>query len=180
MDGHATRPVRPGIFAPLPMAEQITLPDTTDRALLYAALQPQVEALLHGEDDAIAAMANFCAAIQQAFHWHWAGFYRVVGQQLILGPFQGPVACNPIAYGKGVCGAAWQRNAVITVPDVDAFPGHIVCSSASRSEIVLPLRGRSNAVAAVFDVDSDRKNDFGPVDEQGLARLCRLIEPLLP
>lgn len=162
------------------MAEQFTIPDTTDRVALYNALHPQVRALLAGERDAIAAMANFCAAVQQVFHWHWAGFYRVVGDQLVLGPFQGPVACSPIGHGKGVCGTAWARNAVITVPDVDAFPGHIACSSASRSEIVVPLRGRSGTVAAVFDVDSSMPNDFGPEDERGLAALCSLIEPLLP
>ncbi len=162
------------------MAEQIVLPDTTDRAALYDALIPQMQALLAGERDLVAAMANFCAAVQQAFHWHWAGFYRVVGGQLVLGPFQGPVACSPIGHGKGVCGTAWARNEVITVPDVDAFPGHIACSSFSKSEIVVPLHGQSGAVAAVFDVDSDRLNDFGPADERGLYRLCQLIEPLLP
>lgn len=162
------------------MAEQIVLPDTTDRAALYDALFPQLRALLAGETDAIAAMANFCAAVQQAFRWHWAGFYRVVGDQLVLGPFQGPVACSPIAHGKGVCGTAWARNEIVAVPDVDAFPGHIACSSFSKSEIVLPLRGQSGKVAAVFDVDSARLNDFGPADEQGLSMLCRLIEPLLP
>ncbi len=162
------------------MAEHIVIPDTTDRAALYNALQPQMRALLAGEQDAIAAMANFCAAVQQVFGWHWAGFYRVVGRQLVLGPFQGPVACTPIAYGKGVCGAAWARSEVIAVADVDAFPGHIACSAASKSELVVPLRGRGGEVAAVFDVDSSEPDDFGPEDEKGMAALCRLIEPLLP
>lgn len=162
------------------MAEQLIIPDTTDRQVKYAALYPQVEALLAGEQDAIAAMANLSAAVHQAFGWHWTGFYRVLGGRLVLGPFQGPVACSPIAKGKGVCGTAWARGRTIIVPDVEAFPGHIACSAASRSEIVLPLHGRSGKVAAVLDVDSSVLNDFGPTDEQGLAKLCRLIEPLLP
>ncbi|MCO6482710.1 MAG: GAF domain-containing protein [Flavobacteriales bacterium] len=162
------------------MAEQIVIPPTTDRRKRYAALYPQVAALLAGEVDAIAAMANLCAAVQQVFGWHWVGFYRVVGQQLVLGPFQGPVACTPIAFGKGVCGTAWKEDRPITLPDVDAFPGHIACSAASRSEIVIPLHGRTGAVAAVLDVDSASLDDFGPEDGRELARLCRLIEPLLP
>lgn len=162
------------------MATQLVLPPTTDRSSLYAALYPQVQALLAGERDPVAAMANLCAAVQEAFHWHWTGFYRVLNGELVVGPFQGPVACSPIAHGRGVCGTAWAEGRVITVPDVDAFPGHIACSPDSRSEIVVPLRGRSGAVAAVLDVDSSKLNDFGPVDERGLAQLCRLIEPLLP
>lgn len=162
------------------MAEQLVIPETTDRASLYAALIPQVKALLEGEKDTVAAMANFCAAVHQTFQWHWVGFYRVLNGELVVGPFQGPIACSPIAHGKGVCGTAWAEARTITVPDVDAFPGHIVCSSASKSEIVLPLRGRSGEVAAVFDVDSSLLNDFGPEDEHGLAELCSLIEPLLP
>lgn len=162
------------------MAEQIVTPTATDRRGRYAALYPQVAALLASEEDAIAAMANLCAAIHQVFGWHWVGFYRVVGDQLVLGPFQGPVACTPIAYGKGVCGTAWQEDRTINVPDVDAFPGHIACSNLSRSEIVVPLHGHGGRVAAVLDVDSASLDDFGPEDEQELARLCRLIEPLLP
>lgn len=162
------------------MAEQLVIPHTTDRTSLYNALFPQVKALLAGERDPVAAMANFCAAVQQCFQWHWVGFYRVMNGQLVVGPFQGPIACTPIAHGKGVCGTAWAEDRIITVPDVDAFPGHIVCSSASRSEIVLPLYGRGGVVSAVFDVDSAVLNDFGPEDERGLAELCSLILPLLP
>ena len=161
------------------MSEQLIIPNTIDRASLYAVLLPQMRSLLSGEADTIAAMANFSAAVQQVFQWHWAAFYRVIGDQLVLGPFQGPVACTPIAHGKGVCGTAWAENKVINVPDVDAFPGHIACSTGSRSEIVLPLRGRSGEVAAVFDVDSALRNDFTVVDELELAKLCGLIEPLL-
>ena len=120
------------------------------------------------------------AAALAAFGWHWVGFYRVVGDELVVGPFQGPIACSPIAFGKGVCGRAWAEGRVIVVQDVNDFPGHIACSAESVSEIVLPLRGRSGEVSAVFDVDSAALNDFGPEDERGLAELCSLIEPLLP
>lgn len=162
------------------MAEQINIPDTTDRVALYTALGPQLRALLQGETDAIAAMANLCAAIHPVFGWHWTGFYRVQGGQLVLGPFQGPVACTPIAFGKGVCGTAWSEGRIINVPDVDAFPGHIACSPASRSELVIPVYGRSGAIAAVLDVDSTRPDDFTAADEQALAGLCGLLSPLLP
>ena len=158
----------------------IAIPAETDRAARYAALQPQVSALLATEREPIAAMANCCAAVMETFGWHWVGFYRVIGKELVVGPFQGPVACSPIAHGKGVCGTAWAEARTIIVPDVDAFPGHIACSAASRSEIVLPLRGRSGDVAAILDIDSAALNDFSAVDEIGLAELCSLIEPLLP
>ncbi len=162
------------------MSEQLIVPNTTDRASRYAALFPQMRSLLAGEADPIAAMANFSAAVQQVFQWHWAGFYRVVGGQLVLGPFQGPVACTPIGHGMGVCGTAWAENRMINVPDVDAFRGHIACSAVSRSEIVLPVRDPRGEVAAVFDVDSATQNDFTAVDELELAKLCSLIEPLIP
>lgn len=162
------------------MAEQIVIPATTDRAERYRALMPQMGALLAGESDPIAAMANFSAALQQMFQWHWTGFYRVAGEVLLLGPFQGPVACSTVPYGKGVCGTAWAQDRIVTVVDVDQFPGHIACSAASRSEIVVPVHGRSGRVAAVLDVDSVVRGDFGLVDERGLAELCGLIEPLLP
>ncbi|MFZ1660281.1 MAG: GAF domain-containing protein, partial [Flavobacteriales bacterium] len=167
-----------GIFAPA--MHTIEIPTGTDRAERYAALLPQVRALLATERDAVAAMANLCAAIKEVFGWHWVGFYRVIGNELVVGPFQGPVACSPIAHGKGVCGTAWAEARTIIVPDVDAFPGHIACSAFSRSEIVLPLRGKSGAVAAVLDIDSAELDDFNAVDESALAELCALIEPLLP
>lgn len=167
-------------FVPLAMAEEIVLPNTTDRAVLYKALIPQVRALLQHEEDAIAAMANCAAALMQAFRWHWVGFYRVVGDRLVLGPFQGPVACTPIGKGKGVCGTAWAENRTIIVPDVDAFPGHIACSAASRSEIVLPIHGRGGQVVAVLDVDSSLPDDLGEEDERGLAEICGMIGALLP
>lgn len=162
------------------MHASMPIPNDLGRAERYAALLPAMRALLAGEGDAIAAMANLSAGVHAAFGWHWVGFYRVIGKELVLGPFQGPVACTPIPYGAGVCGTAWSTGAPVIVPDVEAFPGHIVCSAASRSEIVIPLRGRSGQVAAVLDVDSDKPDDFGLLDQSGLTSLCALIEPLLP
>jgi len=161
------------------MSEQLALPVTTDRATLYGALLPQVEALLENERNPIAAMANMSAALRQAFGWHWIGFYRVVNGELIVGPFQGPIACSPIAKGKGVCGRAWAEGRPIVVPNVNDFPGHIACSAESVSEIVLPLRDRAGEVVAVLDVDSVFLDDFSQEDVRGLTDLCALIEPLL-
>jgi L-methionine (R)-S-oxide reductase len=160
------------------MSEQLELPSTTDRPTLYTALVPQVQALLAEERDLIAAMANVSAAIKQAFDWHWVGFYRVMGAELVLGPFQGPIACNRIGHGKGVCGTAWAKEQVLIVGDVDEFPGHIACSPLSRSELVIPLRGRDGRVAAVLDIDSSRPDDFSEVDAHALQRLCAPLEPL--
>ena len=160
------------------MSEQLILPTTTDRAELYTALAPQVRALLAEERDVIAAMANVCAALHQAFGWHWVGFYRVMGAELVLGPFQGPVACSRIGHGKGVCGTAWAKEQVLVVPDVEQFPGHIACSALSRSEIVVPVRDRSGRIAAVLDIDSTELAAFSEVDAQALDRLCALLAPL--
>lgn len=146
---------------------------------MHAALLPQVQGLLADETDAVAAMANLTAAIAQAFRFHWVGFYRVVNDELVLGPFQGPVACTRIQSGRGVCGTAWAEDRTVIVPDVDLFPGHIACSVLSRSEVVVPLHDAHGRVAAVLDVDSSVLNDLGPVDAAGLEALCRLIEPLL-
>ncbi|HEY0979196.1 MAG TPA: GAF domain-containing protein [Flavobacteriales bacterium] len=157
------------------MSEQLVLPDTRERSVLYEALVPQVSALLAGERDPIAGMANLAAAIHTAFGWHWVGFYRVVGDELVLGPFQGPIACTRIARGKGVCGTAWARNEVVLVPDVEAFPGHIACSPLSRSEVVVPIRSRGTVVA-VLDIDSSILDDLQEADVSGLQRLCDLLE----
>ena len=127
----------------------------------YQTLLPQVESLVAGETDAIANMANVAAALHEAFGFWWTGFYRVDVQQLVLGPFQGPIACTRIPYGRGVCGTAWQRAATVIVPNVHEFAGHIACSSASNSEIVVPVI-RDNRVIAVLDIDS---TDFGAFDE---------------
>lgn len=160
------------------MSETLSLPKTTDRFALYSSLYPQVKALLEDERDPIAAMANMGAALHEAFAWHWVGFYRVMGAELVLGPFQGPVACMRIGHGKGVCGTAWAEERTLIVPDVNKFPGHIACSALSRSEIVVPLVGRDGRVHAVLDIDSAQEDDFTEVDAQALARLLELLEPL--
>ncbi|MGV3636744.1 MAG: GAF domain-containing protein, partial [Flavobacteriales bacterium] len=122
------------------MQEPLNLPATNDRVTLFTALMPQLRELLREERDQIAALANVAAALRQTFGWHWIGFYRVMGAELVLGPFQGPIACTRIGFGKGVCGAAWQEERTIIVPDVTQFPGHIACSAEARSEIVVPIR----------------------------------------
>lgn len=160
------------------MEGTIQLPATTDRVALYAALAPQLRELLADEHDPVAAMANFTAALHQAFGWHWVGFYRVMGAELVLGPFQGPVACSRIGHGKGVCGAAWAEERTLIVPDVDKYPGHIACSPLSRSEIVVPIRDRDGHIAAVLDIDSSVPADFSEVDAHALGRLCAQLEPL--
>lgn len=140
----------------------------------YELLYKQVVAVVDGEDDAIAVMANVAALIHQTFGFWWTGFYRVVGEELILAPFQGPVACTRIVYGRGVCGTAWRVRATQVVPDVDAFPGHIACSSASRSEIVVPI-WRGSEVVAVLDIDSEHLATFDEVDREWLERIVALM-----
>ena len=131
--------------------------------------------MLEGETDGIARMANVTAVLHDAFGFWWTGFYRVAGKELVLGPFQGPVACMRIPFGKGVCGTAWARNETVVVPDVEAFPGHIACSSASRSEIVVPVHGPDGSVIAVLDVDSDRLATFDETDRAALERIVTLL-----
>lgn len=160
------------------MQDQFTLPETNDRITLFTALMPQVRELLREERDQIAALANVAAALRQAFGWHWIGFYRVMGAELVLGPFQGPIACTRIGFGKGVCGTAWQEEKTIIVPDVSKFPGHIACSAATRSEIVVPIRDNDGRIAAVLDIDSTQEADFSVVDGHALEQLCELLEPL--
>ena len=158
------------------MAETLVLTaDRADKTARYAEILPQIASLLEGETDVIAAMANAAAALREAFGFFWIGFYRVVGNELVLGPFQGPIACTRIAHGKGVCGASWARGETIVVPNVEEFPGHIACSSASRSEIVVPVRDASGGVRAVLDVDSDRIADFDGRDRDALELDCALF-----
>jgi len=161
------------------MAETLHLPATTDRAVLYESLLPQITALLEGENDLIANLANISAALREAFGFFWVGFYRQKDRQLVLGPFQGPIACTRIQFDKGVCGACYTRKEIIIVPDVEQFPGHIACSSASKSEIVLPIFAPDGSVAMVLDVDSDQLNDFSVIDAQGLGAVVKLVEGLL-
>ncbi|WP_200975391.1 GAF domain-containing protein [Echinicola sp. 20G] len=160
------------------MAESIFLPENANKAEKYEALLPQIEALITGEEDLTANLANISAALKEAFGFFWVGFYLVKGEQLVLGPFQGPIACTRIAKGKGVCGAAWKEGKTQLVPDVDAFPGHIACSSASKSEIVLPAF-KDGEVALVLDIDSNQLNDFDETDAKHLEQLMKVIETFL-
>ena len=145
-----------------------------DKETLYKELIPQAESLLEGETDEIASMANLAALLHRAFGFWWTGFYRVVGDELVLGPFQGPVACIHIPYGRGVCGTAWKRNETVVVPDVEEFPGHIACSSESRSEIVVPVR-RQGQVVAVLDIDSKELAAFDDTDREFLETIVKNI-----
>ena len=141
----------------------------------YQMLVSQIASLIEGEDDQIAMMSNVSAAIHQEMKFWWTGFYRVVGDELLLGPFQGPVACMHIPFGRGVCGTAWQRQQTVVVPDVDQFPGHIACSSQSRSEIVVPVFSPDGKVTAVLDIDSENLATFDDVDRQYLEQICQMI-----
>jgi L-methionine (R)-S-oxide reductase len=140
----------------------------------YRSLIPQISALLSGETDEIANMANVCAALKEQFDFFWVGFYMVKDNELVLGPFQGPVACSRIQKGKGVCGSSWDQEKILIVPDVDSFPGHIACSSASRSEIVIPII-RDGLVIGVLDVDSKELNSFDESDAKNLSMILELI-----
>ena len=140
----------------------------------YERLLPQVAALCDGEHDLIAKMANVSALLHHEFNFWWTGFYRVVGGELLLGPFQGPLACVHIGYGRGVCGTAWKERRTVVVPDVEQFPGHIACSSESRSEIVVPLF-RNDEVIAVLDIDSRDLNTFDDIDAHYLERVATLL-----
>jgi len=157
------------------MAETLRLDLTAGKAAIYDDLLPQLESLVAGEPDVVANLANIAAALHQAFGHLWIGFYLVQGKELVLGPFQGPIACTRIAYGKGVCGACWERASTIVVPDVEQFPGHIACSSLSRSEIVVP-GFRDGKVSIVLDVDSEQLSTFDEADVKGLERVMRLVE----
>lgn len=146
------------------MAEMLHIPPSATREEKYRALSAQVRALFRGETDGTANAANLAAIIHTAFGFHWVGFYWVRGEELVLGPFQGPVACTRIAKGKGVCGTAWSRNETLVVPDVDRFPGHIACSALSKSEIVVPIRNKQGVVLGVLDIDSTSPADFTELD----------------
>ena len=142
----------------------------------YTLLYAQIKSITEGEDDLIANMANVAAMIQETFGFWWTGFYRVVGKELVLGPFQGPLACSRIPFGKGVCGTAWKNAESLIVPDVDAFPGHIACSSASKSEIVVPVFNADGAsIIAVLDIDSASYDSFDDVDRYWLERIVSLL-----
>lgn len=155
------------------MAEHLEIA-TGSKAERYALLTQQIEAVVAGENDLIARMANVASMIHHTFGFWWTGFYRVVGNELILGPFQGPLACTRIAFGRGVCGTAWREAQTIVVPDVEQFEGHIACSSASRSEIVVPLR-KEGAIIGVLDIDSCDVVTFDSVDKGWLEQIVALV-----
>ena len=146
-----------------------------DKREKYRLLTAQIRALIEGETDNIAVMANVCAAIHETMGFFWTGFYRVKDGELVLGPFQGPVACMHIGFGRGVCGTAWKQRQTIVVPDVEQFPGHIACSSLSRSEIVVPVFSQTDDVVAVLDIDSKELATFDDVDREFLEEICQLI-----
>jgi L-methionine (R)-S-oxide reductase len=158
------------------MAETLAFSRGADRKTIYEEIAPQIEALLAGETDVTANLANAAAALKEAFGFFWVGFYLKKEGQLVLGPFQGPVACTRIDFDKGVCGHCYTTKQTVIVPNVDEFPGHIACSSASKSEIVLPLFDATGEVFGVLDVDSDRLDDFSETDAEGLGRIVKIIE----
>lgn len=156
------------------MAENLLIPTQATKEEVYVSLLPQIRSLIADEPNVIANLANVAAALREALGFFWVGFYLVEGQELVLGPFQGPVACTRIAYGKGVCGQAWAEARTIVVPDVHRFPGHIACSAASQSEIVVPVV-QDGEVIMVLDVDSDQRNSFDQTDRRYLDELAHLI-----
>jgi len=160
------------------MAETLIIPDSTDRREIYQTLIPQISVLVEDEPDLVANLANVAAVLKQAFGFFWVGFYLTQGTQLVLGPFQGPVACTRIDFDKGVCGYCYRNRQTVIVPDVEQFPGHIACSSDSKSEIVVPIF-RNGEVFGVLDVDSDQLNDFSEADQEGLAAIIQLLEKKL-
>ena len=155
------------------MAENLIIAEG-GKAEKYSLLYKQIAALVEGESDTIANMANIAAMIHHTFGFWWTGFYRVCGQELVLGPFQGPLACSRIAYGRGVCGTAWKQQQTQVVPDVELFPGHIACSSLSRSEIVVPV-WRNSEIVAVLDIDSEHLSTFDTTDQEWLEKIVQLL-----
>ena len=156
------------------MAEDLLIA-TGSKAEQYQTLLPQIQALVDGEKDQVAILANIAAALKEQFGWLWVGFYMVKGDELVVGPFQGPVACTRIRKGRGVCGTSWEKAITLVVPDVDAFPGHIACSSLSRSEIVVPII-RNGKVTGVLDADSESPDHFDETDQYYLEKLLGEIE----
>jgi GAF domain-containing protein len=161
------------------MAESIAFSRAASRDTVYAQILPQIDALVAGEQDAVANLANIAAVLKEALGFFWVGFYLEKSGQLVLGPFQGPLACTRIEFDKGVCGYAYSTRETVVVPDVEKFPGHIACSSAARSEIVVPIFYADGSVAGVIDVDSDRLEDFGDADVAGLQAVARVVERVI-
>jgi L-methionine (R)-S-oxide reductase len=161
------------------MAESLAFSKTAARETIYAEIAPHIEALVAGETDLVANLANICAVLKEAFDFFWVGFYLVKEDQLVVSAFQGPIACTRIDFGRGVCGHCYTTREIVIVPNVDEFPGHIACASASKSEIVLPIFGRSGEVFGVLDVDSDKPGDFSEIDAEGLRKIIEIVEKLI-
>lgn len=161
------------------MAESLVFSGTTDRAKLYDEIVPQITSLVFTEMDLIANLANIAAVLKQALGFFWVGFYLVKDGQLVLGPFQGPLACTRINFSQGVCGHAYSIRETVIVPNVDEFPGHIACATESKSEIVVPILDRSGACVGVLDVDSDKPDDFSKIDSDGLGAVVNVIERII-
>lgn len=161
------------------MAESLAFSKTQDRKTIYEEIAPQTEALISGETDLVANLANVAAVLKEAFGFFWVGFYLKKENQLVLSAFQGTIACTRIDFDKGVCGHAYTTKQTVIVPNVDEFPGHIACASASKSEIVLPIFDKSGEVFGVLDVDSDKLNDFSEIDAEGLGKVIKIIEKFL-
>ena len=161
------------------MAENLFVPQTSDRQKIYVEIEPQIAALVAGETDLTANLANVTAALKEAFGFFWVGFYIKKENQLVLNAFQGTIACTRIDFDKGVCGHCYTTRRTVIVPNVEEFPGHIACSSASKSEIVLPVFDKNGAVAMVLDVDSDKLDDFSETDAKGLDKIVKIIEQLI-
>lgn len=156
------------------MAEDLIIA-TGNKEEKYQQLLPQIKALIEGEQNLVANLANVAAALKQQFNFWWVGFYLIDGDELVLGPFQGPIACTRIRKGRGVCGSSWEKNETIIVPDVEAFPGHIACSSQSKSEIVVPFQ-QQHTLVGVLDVDSEHYNSFDEIDAKYLKEIVALIQ----
>ncbi|MFN2500568.1 MAG: GAF domain-containing protein [Pyrinomonadaceae bacterium] len=161
------------------MAESLEFTVTADRKTVYDQIIPQIESLVSHETDLVANLANIAAVLREAFGFFWVGFYLKKDDQLVLGPFQGPLACTRINFDQGVCGHAFTTGETTVVPSVDDFPGHIACSSAARSEIVVPIFNRQGEVFAVLDVDSDKPNDFSEADRDGLEKTAKIVERIV-
>ena len=159
------------------MSDSLSLTPGATREQTYCELLPQLRIMIETEGDTIATFANLSAALREAFGFHWVGFYLVKGDELVLGPFQGPIACTRIGRGKGVCGRAWTTAQTVIVPDVEKFPGHIACSSTTRSEIVVPVFDDAGGVRAVLDIDSDKPDDFSDTDRAALERVVSWLAP---
>ena len=157
------------------MAEALVMAQGLTKEEKYKSLIPQIKSLLGNEPDMIANMANLSAALKQAFDFFWVGFYRVIGSELVLGPFQGPVACTRIRPGRGVCGTAWNEQKTLIVPDVDQFLGHVACNAASRSEIVIPVENKEGNVVGVLDIDSSTLNAFDETDARYLNEMLQIL-----